>query len=199
MLILTDCDGVLADFVKAFLSGVLGATGRWYKHENVTDWDFTKTLGTAEELAPVWERFKLPHIVEHLADVQGAPWGIRELRRAHRVVCVTSPLAQGAWLTGRVQWLQDRGMAKEDIVLAWDKGLVPGDALIEDNAEHLRRWLDFNPEGFGYLLDQPWNRSARPHPRMIRCADWPEIVSCLIGGAHRQDCWGYPGCYGGCK
>lgn len=172
MIVLVDCDGVQCDLVSRFLAVLNRLTGRSYTPEQWTDWSPVKSgLCTAEEAAQVFDM--LGDSVDILPDVPGAAEGIRRLRHAgHRVVALTSPLVTPGWLHGRMKWLHARGFGNEDIVLAWDKTLVPGDVMVDDNAENVNAWVTAHPDGVGIVLTRPWNLNVP-----------------LVRGAERVDSW----------
>lgn len=175
MIVLVDVDGVQADLVSRFLRALYSLTGRRYTPEQWIDWSPVKSgLCTADEAAQIFD--VLGDSIALLPDIPGAQDGIRRLRKAgHRVVALTSPLVTPGWLHGRMTWLQKRGFGNEDIVLAWDKSLVHGDVLVEDNAENANAWAAAHPEGVGVVLAQPWNANVPLVRGVERVDSWAEI------------------------
>lgn len=213
MRILVDVDGVQADLAPRFLQVLYRLTGQRWTTDSWTDWSPAKAgLCTDAQAAQIFDA--LSDSVDLLPDVQGAVDGVRALRQAgHRCVALTSPVITPGWLHGRVKWLHSRGFGNEDIVLAWDKALVPGDVMIDDNADYANAWAEAHPYSMALLFDAPWNNSVSRAPsNAVRVHSWPEVVVRVgdrakqvnkargrLGLAplvskplHSADCFGYP-------
>lgn len=194
MKILVDVDGVQADLAPRFLQALYRLTGQRYTPEQWTDWSPSKAGLCTDAMARLTFE-TIGDSVDLLPDVPGAVEGVRALRQAgHRLVALTSPLITPGWLHGRVRWLHTRGFGNEDIVLAWDKALVPGDVMIDDNADFANRWATKYPQGTCLLFDQPWNASALFMPNVRRVVGWDQVVQIVsrLGQRHSADCFGYP-------
>lgn len=144
--ILVDCDGVLADLVTPYLAMLEEDHGIAATLEDVTD-DFSKCVATPKQNRAIWARIaSTPGFAQTLPEMPEAMAGLAHLRSwADRVVCVTSPQITGSWMTDRYAWLTARGFDKRDIVLASDKSLVEGDALVDDATHNLKEWADVQP------------------------------------------------------
>ena len=158
--VLVDCDGVLADLVGPWLDVLDEVHGIRASYDEVTDFEFGRCVCTPEQAEAVWAHIDatpgwglrlpaLPHVAA----------GLRHLRSwANRVVCVTSPHVSGSWVVDRYRWLFQRGFHRRDIVLASDKSLVAGDALIDDKVDNLREWVKAWPYGEAVTIEHPYNR-----------------------------------------
>tara|TARA_B100001109_G_C18823737_1_gene455860 strand:- start:653 stop:1303 length:651 start_codon:yes stop_codon:yes gene_type:complete len=51
-----------------------------------------------------------------------------------------------------------------DVIVTKHKHLVATDILIDDYAFNIINWCQRNPNGIGYLIDQPWNQKFRHYP-----------------------------------
>ena len=51
-----------------------------------------------------------------------------------------------------------------DVIITKHKELVATDILIDDWAHNIINWCEANPEGIGYIIDQPWNQKLRNYP-----------------------------------
>lgn len=153
---LIDVDGVLANMVEPWLEVLYKVTHRSYFYDQVKDFDFT-SIASATEASKVWAHIaKTPGWCANLAPYPGTSALLHRLRMLGRVVAVTAPLAQSDfWTFERRRWLRAKGFHDRDIVFAHDKGLVHGDALIDDGEHNIR---DFR--GPGYLVARPWNRGT---------------------------------------
>lgn len=156
--ILVDCDGVLADCVSAYLALLEEMWGIRASKEEVTSHEFGECVCTPEQNEAVWKRIdSTPGFCRGFRELPYAAEGLKHLRGwADRVVCVTSPHVSGTWVTERYEWLFARGFSKYDIVLASDKSLVAGDALIDDYVKNLR-----GTSALPIAIRQPWNSEWR--------------------------------------
>lgn len=153
MRILMDVDGVLADFVAA-CSRVLG------RRIVPEQWQFIDKLSFTDEHL-LKEELKKGSFWRSLTMINGAREGIRQLKKKHEIVYVTSPwVSCKEWGYWRREWLQKRFKTKNhEIVITNDKRHVFGDAIVDDRPENVRKYLGAYPGARGYLYEHPYNRN----------------------------------------
>jgi len=157
--VLVDCDGVMADLVTPYLERLNEKFGLDVTYDEVTSFEFSECVCTKAQNEAVWKDLvSTPGFVLGLRELPYAMEGLAHLRGwADRVVCLTSPMLGGSWIAERCQWLLNRGFAKRDIVIASDKSLVDGHALIDDAPHNLEGWSEASG-GFGVAIRAPYNR-----------------------------------------
>lgn len=157
--IITDVDGVLADFNGA-LSIALAKEGCPYlKDEDYDTWELTacvpkKYHKTLEQIA---------HRRGHCASIpryHGAQDFYRRLRSHGRVMAVTTAWKGSNWEQERYEWLLSFGFNDPEIHIVRaheEKYAIPCDVVIEDRVETLRHWPG---SALRVLVDRPWNRQT---------------------------------------
>ena len=193
-LVLLDVDGVLADFVGAYLDALEKVTGRRRERDEIRTWDIVKALdlapADAEEVARIVGQ---PDFCYDLKLIEGAAEGVAALRKIADIHVVTAPWPSRHWPGERVDWLLDAlGIERLDITLTTRKDLVRGDVLLDDRFEHLLEWTRANQDSLGILWDTPHNRnldedfakhggnSFSPSgvwvtPEIVRVTDWASV------------------------
>jgi 5'(3')-deoxyribonucleotidase len=181
-----DCDGILAEFVPAYLALVTEHTGRVHRPEDVTAFELHKCVTTKEEDNFIWQNLiDRPGFITNMVDIPGAAEAVAELRIIAKVGCLTSPHLGPFWMHERAQWLLARGFSKRDIIFASDKSHVRGDVLIDDRKDNCIDWAKANPSGFAILMDCPWNQGSAPY--CIRARGWPEVVRLVRNAVAAMD------------
>lgn len=189
-----DCDGVLADFITAYLALVKQHTGRTHTRDEITSFDLSECIVSAEEDAFIWRSLiDQPGWVLGLQPLPGALWAVNALRALGRVGVLTSPHLGPHWVHERARWLMagdSFAFKRREIVWASDKSHVRGDVLIDDNKDHCVAWAKRNPNGAAILLDSPWNQGTAHfvhracdlnHAVMIAACRFPPGRSILPG------------------
>lgn len=181
MRILCDVDGVFADFTGHALStmGELAPVGG---EEEITTWDMFPHL--SPEARCLSERaWREQGWCSGIPVYPEALWAYGKLESIGKVIWVTSPMVNAPyWCHERTLWLQRYFRAElEDIILTSGKYHVWGDVLIDDKIENLEKWCKHNPQGFGILWDQPYNRAWVPGAQAIRARTWEEVILLLTG------------------
>ena len=181
--VLLDCDGVLADFVGAFL-GVVGAQlGRWHKPHEVTSFGIANSLDLSkEEFDLCAVEVEQPGFCAHLNAYPGARCGVSRLREIAEVYIVTSPWnSNPTWTHDREAWL-DRHFAipHSHVVHTGAKHIVSGDFLVDDKTETCAKWQAAHPNGIAVQWQTPHNRRDAWTGRSTR--SWDELCA-WIGGA----------------
>lgn len=180
MIILTDVDGVLADFVGG-LCRELAVRGIAKTPEDVKHWELAESF-SAEELRASLEIMGSPGFCHSLEWYAGAREFLVSLADLGEVHALTAPFRNGpSWMHERMGWLS--GAVASDrvhFVSGKYKHMVRGDVLIEDHPGNAAAWLDEHPRGTAILIDRPWNSpSAKeywPHSRMIRVHSFSEAL-----------------------
>lgn len=183
MIILTDIDGVFADFVGG-LCVELSARGFQKTPDEIKHWDLAASF-TPEELRASHEIMASPGFCHGLEWYEGARSFVQGLNLLGQVHALTAPFRDGAsWMHERLGWLS--GVVASDrvhFVSGKYKHLVRGDVLIEDHPRNAFDWLEAHPDGIAVLIDRPWNspeaKEFWPHARMFRVRSFAEALQTL--------------------
>ncbi len=155
--ILVDMDGVLSDFVTAFMASYHRSGGIGEPTQPIK-WGFIDELEDQGAVEAAWADARTwlgqtPY--------PGALEGLRRLYDAHSVYIVTDPgprpdvaiVAKFQWLRVHVPWLSQRR-----IITTAKRELLRGDILIDDRADNVYDWLLANGDGVRcYTPLRPWN------------------------------------------
>lgn len=185
MIILSDCDGVLADFVGG-LCAELAVRGFDRKPESLTHWDLSLSLGP-EELREAHQIMSSPGFCHALPWYDGARELVSRLAHVGEVHALTAPFRSGVtWMQERLSWLASAIPGdRVHFVSGKYKHLVRGHVLIEDHPETARAWCDWNPDGVAILVDRPWNRPGAAewcaHRNMYRAESYARALEIVEG------------------
>lgn len=160
--ILLDVDGVLADFVTAFLAVVRFQLGRDHVPEDVTQFNLASSLGLSKlEFDQCAEIVSASGFCRTLSVYPGATDGVAALHRIADVYIVTSPWnSNRTWTYDREQWLAEHfGIPHSRVVHTSAKHLVRGDVLVDDKTETLHTWQAEHPTGRAIQWTTPHNRA----------------------------------------
>lgn len=161
--ILLDVDGVLADFVGAYLALLQDVTGIVATREQVNQWDIAAALGlTAAQSAEVKRAIGNAHLLAgRLAVYPGAIDGVRELEKLGDVYIVTSPWnSNPTWTHDRERWLYTHfGIKSSRVVHTSAKHLVRGDVFIDDKTTAVAKWREAHPTALPVLWLNAHNRT----------------------------------------
>jgi hypothetical protein len=174
LLIVLDCDGVLADCCSGLLRVVEEVTGRRHALAAVTQFDVVRALGlSARESAAYSSAIsKRRGFAASLAPYPLARQGVRRLRELGDVCCVTSPWDSNPW------WREERSawlalhFGIDVVHHAADKSAYEADVFVDDRSEHVRAWSASWPK--------------RPAVFWRTLHNVTEAVPC---GAHSTDSW----------
>lgn len=157
-----DVDGVLADFVSAFLIIVQRETNVAATPEQVTQFDICASLKlTSEQAARVKKSVgSWPRLARHLNVLPGAIEGVKRLQEVADVYVVTSPWnSNETWTHDRESWLREKfGIPHSRVTHTSQKHLMRGDFLVDDKTETLRKWNEHNGGG-AIQWETPHNRN----------------------------------------
>ena len=202
MRIYVDFDDVLCETARALAMLVRAMFGRQVPYRRIHAFD----LGVAFDLdhrqhQALLDRAHEPDFLLGLRATPGATMGLKAwLRAGHEVVVVTGRPAATHRSTSA--WLAHRGLVNLPVLYVDKYGrnhVSPPDAPPALSPEDLRREhfdvaIDDSPTALDALLarrtariivfDRPWNRSySPPHPRFLRCNDWPTLSRAVQGMA----------------
>ncbi len=172
--LLCDVDEVLADFQTPMCEARFDLYGRRAHPEDCEGWDCFSIM-TDYERRGVFATICRPGWCAGLQPKPGAQDAIQELRGICDVYAVTSHFAGApTWVHERDAWLRDHfGFERRHIIHTSAKFMVKGDALLDDNPNHVRQWLAEHP-GLGMLWHIPNTRKLGYDD--IRVRSWAEVI-----------------------
>lgn len=160
--ILLDVDGVLADFVGAYLSLLERELGIVATREQVTDFDIGASLGLTSAQSSQMKRAigSCEGLARCLAVYPGAVFGLRELEKLGEVYIVTSPWnSNPTWTHDREHWLRANfGIPHSRVIHTSAKYLVRGDVFIDDKTTAVAKWRNEHPGKLPVVWSTPHNR-----------------------------------------
>lgn len=166
-IIAVDVDDVCLDLVTGWIKKYNKEYGKNIKKETMTDWDFNKFLGKGER-----ERFfqyiEDDEVFLEAKPIENALSIINWLKNDHRVIYVTANDPKNC----KFSWLLKHGFINhiEDLVVAYDKGLILSNILIDDRYENVK---DRNG---GWLFSQPWNKKYNFKNRVNNWLHFKELI-----------------------
>jgi len=167
MLLLIDCDGILANYSKFFLDHLnlfnsYNNRPTDYTPDQITGWHIYDSLPEIEKESKKEVREFIGKNAKHIPFIPGAIEGIKRLKQKHDIVIVTTPsYSSDTWTSDRAKWLYKNFAIKDkDIIYTARKELVDGDVFIDDSVENVLKWYDKhnNKNKTPVLFDQPSNR-----------------------------------------
>lgn len=186
--VLVDCDGVLADFLRALLEWVKETTGTQYYPFNVTNYDILESIGEGHLKQAMQTHAGNGGWCSSFKPIHGAKRALDILRLEHDVVCVTTQMSTPAWAFEREKWLEEHmGFKKDDIIFTKGKHHVPGDVFLDDSGENCIRWHEEHPNSVSVVWDTSYNQDAEPsYPtrNFKRVKNWHDFIA-LVG--HQAD------------
>lgn len=176
--VLLDCDGILSDFVGAYLRILHEHTGIERRPEEVTDFDIGLSLGLSrEQTARMKRAIGDEHRLARVLDVYpGAREGVARLRALADVYIVTSPWnSNPTWTHDREWWLREHfDIPHARVVHTSAKHLCRGDVFIDDKTSAVVNWQAEHPSGLGIVWDTAHNRrEAWSGPRT---SSWDALI-----------------------
>lgn len=173
--ILCDVDDVVADLLGEWIRRYNHDWGDALTRDDFTDWDCTKFV-KPECGARFYRYIDQADIYREVKPIEYAQAAIETLRsNGHRVVFVTAGVHPGKY-----DWLRNYGFVDrpQDYVIAADKSLVTGAALIDDRLETAKHYT----LGRAILFGRPHNDPVHGHmipAHVTRCADWHAVLECF--------------------
>jgi 5'(3')-deoxyribonucleotidase len=175
MIVLLDCDGILADFEGHTRAYLRREHGLIFSYEDTTQINMIKALDlspeVAESLIAEWKR---PGWCSSIPSYPEASEGVRKLSEKATIVIVTTPF-KGApqWAHERELWLEKHfGITK--VIHTAAKQHVAGDVIVDDDPAHLVR----SPARRKILFRRPWNDLSASEA--IRVYDWRHLLEYAV-------------------
>ena len=161
LIILIDCDGVLANFqsmAEDLVNEFIGFVPKWDE-----EWDMFLHPDVREHKSALFSEItKRPGCIRNLAKHEFADRMVDELRGLGKLIACTSVLG-GHYPSERFAWLNEElGFKREDIILAHRKELVYGDVFIDDKPENILNWKEKHPKGLACLWQPPKKKTKVP-------------------------------------
>lgn len=182
-LILTDVDGVLANFVSHACKTIYTDIGEHYKPTDFTDWELAKTLSVKAQDA-LRHATCTKYWCESIPEYDGAFEFIQALRDIGDVVALTAAVGDSDhWITERKAWLGEGfGFLQEELIFCPGplKKYVAADILIEDRLDTCTQWANRNDTGMALLCNQPWNQGPTPFG-VYRVSSYREALALIEG------------------
>ena len=187
MKILVDVDGVVADFVTAYLREVEAVTGHRYAPEDVKEWHIGQALGlTREQIDGADWSMSRGGWCSDLEPYTGAVEAVTELACSHDVwFCTIGFERSHTWDHDRRVWLlrhfpdmvTDAGCPR--VIFTPDKRHQMADIMIDDNARFCKDWASEHWSETALLLDRPWNQGPHESEGVMRVRDWSEVLEAV--------------------
>lgn len=173
--LLVDVDEVLADFQTPIFVIVEELFGKKLTPYDFETWDMFSVFDPDERKA-IFERVSQPGFCQQFVPKEGAVEAIAEIRTLVDVTPVTRPFPSQTWAHDRMLWLYDHfGFKEPEIIHTAAKHLVHGDALLDDNPQHVLDWQATHPNGVGMLWHLPNTRNLTEYDH-FRVKTWSEVV-----------------------
>ena len=157
--ILIDVDGVIVDFVEAFMYLYRFHGGEVPDDFEWVDWDSMDTLPDQQVRDHVWRDRDLFWISQ---PYDGAIQALFALNQKFDVRIVTA--IPHIHVPTRSDWFHYHAPfihRKNQMIFTSDKSIIRGDYLVEDSMHNLGSWIAINvrsPISSAFLVDRPWNK-----------------------------------------
>jgi 5'(3')-deoxyribonucleotidase len=172
---------VLADLDSYFLAWVQRQTGERFTQEQLTDFDYVKSLGICKRLeGRFWSGVAFEMHASRLAPFDGAREFVAELQSRHAVRALTAT-SNAAWTGQRAEWLERCvGITPRHQIICGkaEKPYVQGDVLVEDAPHNADAWLAAQP-GRVVLMSRPCNRTYDGGPRCLKADTYAQAVALI--------------------
>lgn len=158
MIILSDMDGVVANFVDSILTLYNEEYGENVQYNDITHNDMHLFCRRGRA---IYKYFHQEGLFRGLEVAEGSQKVINGwLDAGHEVYFVTKPVDHSLYCMKEKQaWVDEHfpRIGHKNVIFTGHKYLVRGDALIEDLPTNLE-----NFRGYGILMAQPWNTKVNP-------------------------------------
>lgn len=173
--ILVDLDDVLWDLCGHWVNELNRLFGTEVNVNDITDWNikqFFSNLNEAELYIPI----NTPFFWDEVEAIDGAQYYLKRLLNdGHRVKIVTATHYNS--LQGKMRRFEELFpfFSWRDVVIAYDKGMIQGDLLIDDGIHNLEGTTCRR-----ILFERPHNRLYDAEANgMIRVKTWSEIYEII--------------------
>jgi 5'(3')-deoxyribonucleotidase len=173
--LLVDVDEVLADFQTPMFDALYDLYGRRLTPEDCDVWDCFSCM-TPYERKGVFTVISSPGWATALKPLPGSQEGIKKLREIVDIYAVTRHFETShTWVHERDEWLKKHfDFTGKDVIHTSAKYLVKADAFLDDNPDHLTKWLAEHPGGLAMLWHIP-NTRLLPYDD-LRVRSWDEVI-----------------------
>lgn len=184
-------DSIIADFYYGILRAYEEKTGQKAPPDQLGEWDAKLPDGSS-----CIEYFSKPGFFRGLRPIYGGLSFIREARAyGHEVVIVTSATLTNA-PGEKFEWLSYHlpEFPRRDVIMATRKGLIQGDALIDDHAHNAKAFTEAQPEALVVGIEYPYNKGDREHfdflaPSYLDLEGaWAQLSRYLLVGDRERSC-----------
>jgi 5'(3')-deoxyribonucleotidase len=184
LIVLLDCDGVLAHFTAGAHRWASSRGLGPFTDEQITEYDIMKSFGVGPEN---WESFRAwltgTRFCREAPVFEGAQAFVEELRKLGDVVIVTAPfVGVDHWEADRRDWLKRHfGFGHKDVISAHRKEVIRGHVLIDDSLDHCEAFVSKSTYRRAVLVDRPYNRhrAQRGTHVMARAKGYAEVLKAL--------------------
>jgi 5'(3')-deoxyribonucleotidase len=181
MIILLDCDTVLADLMGDTIKVInkelaMACSPERVKYEDQHDfWLSTTTAHLGFNDDKINAIMSDVGFIENLTVCPGAQEGVEALRELGEVYVLTKPSRHSpTWVYERLRWLKKNFDIDDDHVAhTGGKHLYFGDVFVDDLYKNIRQWNSRWQYSHSVLWDAPWNQKDDAH---YRTKDWGELV-----------------------
>lgn len=187
-----DCDGVMANFTKAYLQAIYVETGSLHDIKEVTQWDIHKCQFftdaaeasgmTARELRDrVSKHVVKPGFCAEIEPLVGAKDAIAELQSIGEVFVITSPWdSSQTWQYERLHWLvREMGFQRTHVMQTGTKHPIHCDVFVDDKLAHCIDVAVEWPDSHVILFDAHHNKADddKPMPGNVRRGTWADVLA----------------------
>ena len=172
LIILLDCDGVMADFMTSIFNFIQRETGVRHSPDEIKTWEVFDNV--ASHLRDEFDQEAAkPGFCFSIKPYQEALEGVKKLSALGEIFVVTAPMDVPNWEKERRDWLMKHfGIDRHHVISASTKHLTQGDLFIDDKPENLTAW-ELYQDGRALLWDAPYNRDTNEFHRVV---NWDDAV-----------------------
>jgi 5'-nucleotidase len=176
-IILIDMDDVLADYERGFL--------QIWKERHPQEFYVSieqRTIFSMEKQYPARLNGKIREIIDgpgfyrSLPQIKGGIEAVLEMSKNHEVFICTAPrIGSSSCIPEKYEWIKSSPLGADwlkRLIITWDKTLVKGDFLIDDNPNPSGAML---PTWEHVIFDFPYNRHIAGK-RRINWDNWKEVL-----------------------
>ena len=182
--ILVDVDGVSCDLISKVLDKLNDRNHTNYCHDDITTWDFFTsgtTIFSENDLNVIRDIFCEEGLTKNISVMPGLLNALEKVAAdGHEIIWVTAPWKLSkTWVYDRTIWIEkELGHISKKIVFTWNKELVEGDIIIDDNPEFIKKWeaVPMNCNGRGLLFKAPWNIKVGIDDAMVFLDNWEDSM-----------------------